>query len=102
MGSRRRPVTNDRGRCRGGPRDRADPRWCGKDSVSIGAGVIRADGAASKICEEYGLTLDWLCRGDRLQFPHHLATDITHIEPTERKYTTNSEFFVDKIPTLIN
>jgi transcriptional regulator with XRE-family HTH domain len=36
--------------------------------------------AAHKICDEYGLTLDWLFRGDRSRLPHHLAIKIARIE----------------------
>jgi DNA-binding XRE family transcriptional regulator len=40
--------------------------------------------AALSICEEYGLTLDWLFRGDRSMLPHHLALEIARIEAAER------------------
>ena len=39
--------------------------------------------AAISICEEYGLTLDWLFRGDRSMLPHHLAIEIARIEADE-------------------
>jgi transcriptional regulator with XRE-family HTH domain len=39
--------------------------------------------AAISICEEYGLTLDWLFRGDRSMLPHHLAIEIARIEAAE-------------------
>jgi transcriptional regulator with XRE-family HTH domain len=32
--------------------------------------------AAQRICDEYGVTLDWLFRGDRSTLPHRLAIDI--------------------------
>ena len=40
--------------------------------------------AAHRICDEYGVTLDWLYRGDRSRLPHHLAIDIARIETSER------------------
>lgn len=40
--------------------------------------------AALIICDEYGVTLDWLFRGDRSTLPHRLAIDIARIEATER------------------
>jgi transcriptional regulator with XRE-family HTH domain len=39
--------------------------------------------AALRICEEYGLTLDWLFRGDRSMLPHRLAIEIARIEAIE-------------------
>jgi len=39
--------------------------------------------AARKICDEYGVTLDWLYRGDRSRLPHHLAIEIARIEATD-------------------
>ena len=36
--------------------------------------------AALSICEQYGVTLDWLYRGDRSTLPHRLAIDIARIE----------------------
>ena len=39
--------------------------------------------AAHKICDEYGVTLDWLYRGDRSRLPHQLALDIARIEAAE-------------------
>ena len=39
--------------------------------------------AAQRICDEYGVTLDWLYRGDRSKLPHHLAIDIARIEAAE-------------------
>jgi transcriptional regulator with XRE-family HTH domain len=39
--------------------------------------------AAHKICDEYGVTLDWLYRGDRSRLPHHLAIDIAGIEAAD-------------------
>jgi transcriptional regulator with XRE-family HTH domain len=40
--------------------------------------------AALRICAEYGVSLDWLYRGDRSRLPHHLAIDIARIEAAER------------------
>ena len=40
--------------------------------------------AALRICDEYGVSLDWLYRGDRAQLPYHLAIEIARIETTER------------------
>jgi len=40
--------------------------------------------AAQRICDAYGVSLDWLYRGDRARLPHHLAIDIARIEATER------------------
>ena len=40
--------------------------------------------AAQRICDESGVTLDWLYRGDRSMLPHHLAIDISRIEAAER------------------
>jgi len=40
--------------------------------------------AALRICDEYGISLDWLYRGDRSRLPHHLAIDIARIEGAER------------------
>jgi transcriptional regulator with XRE-family HTH domain len=42
--------------------------------------------AANKICDEYGVSLDWLYRGDRSKLPHHLALDIARIEAAEPKH----------------
>jgi transcriptional regulator with XRE-family HTH domain len=42
--------------------------------------------AALSICEQYGVTLDWLYRGDRSTLPHRLAIDIARIEVAELKY----------------
>jgi transcriptional regulator with XRE-family HTH domain len=39
--------------------------------------------AALNICREYGLTLDWLFRGDRSLLPHYLALEIARIETAE-------------------
>jgi transcriptional regulator with XRE-family HTH domain len=39
--------------------------------------------AAHRICDEYGVTLDWLFRGDRSRLAHHLAIDIARIEAAE-------------------
>ena len=39
--------------------------------------------AAHSICDEYGVTLDWLYRGDRSRLPHHLAIDIARIEAAD-------------------
>jgi transcriptional regulator with XRE-family HTH domain len=39
--------------------------------------------AALRICDEYGITLDWLYRGDRSRLPYHLAIDIARIEADE-------------------
>jgi len=35
------------------------------------------------MCEEYGLTLDWLYRGDRSMLSHHLALAIMRVEAAE-------------------
>ena len=40
--------------------------------------------AAQRICDEYGVTLDWLYRGDRSRLPYHMAIDIARIEAAER------------------
>jgi transcriptional regulator with XRE-family HTH domain len=42
--------------------------------------------AAQRICDGYGVTLDWLYRGDRSRLPYHLAIDIERIERAERQY----------------
>ena len=47
-----------------------------------GARALTID-AAHRICDEYGVTLDWLYRGDRSGLPHHLALDIAQIEACE-------------------
>ena len=39
--------------------------------------------AATRICDEYGVTLDWLYRGDRSRLPYQLAIDIARIETAE-------------------
>jgi transcriptional regulator with XRE-family HTH domain len=39
--------------------------------------------AALSICEQYGVTLDWLFRGDRSTLPYKLAIDIARIEAAE-------------------
>ena len=39
--------------------------------------------AAHRICDEYGVTLDWLYRGDRSRLPHHLAIAIARIESAD-------------------
>jgi transcriptional regulator with XRE-family HTH domain len=39
--------------------------------------------AANRICDEYGITLDWLYRGDRSSLAHRLAIDIARIEAAE-------------------
>jgi transcriptional regulator with XRE-family HTH domain len=39
--------------------------------------------AAQRICNEYGVTLDWLYRGDRSTLPHQFAIDIARIEAAE-------------------
>jgi hypothetical protein len=39
--------------------------------------------AAHRLCDEYGVTLDWLYRGDRSRLPHHLAIDIAQIEAAD-------------------
>ena len=36
--------------------------------------------AALGICEQYGVTLDWLYRGDRSTLPHRLAIEIARRE----------------------
>ena len=50
--------------------------------IESGARPLTIDAAIS-ICEEYGLTLDWLFRGDRSMLPHHLALEIARIEAAE-------------------
>jgi len=42
--------------------------------------------AALRICDEYGISLDWLYRGDRSRLPHQLAIDIARIEVGERRH----------------
>ena len=42
--------------------------------------------AANRICDEYGISLDWLYRGDRSRLPHHLAIDIARIETAELEH----------------
>jgi hypothetical protein len=42
--------------------------------------------AAHRIPDEYGLTFDWLYRGDRSTLPHKLAIDIARIEAAEREH----------------
>jgi transcriptional regulator with XRE-family HTH domain len=39
--------------------------------------------AAHTICDEFGVTLDWLFRGDRSTLPHRLAINIAQIEAAE-------------------
>ena len=48
----------------------------------IGARALTID-AAQKICDEHGVTLDWLDRADRSMLPHHLAIEIARIEAAE-------------------
>jgi transcriptional regulator with XRE-family HTH domain len=48
-----------------------------------GARALTID-AAQKICNEYGITLDWLFRADRSMLPHRLAIEIARIETVER------------------
>ena len=49
-----------------------------------GARALTID-AALKICNEYGVSLDWLYRRDRSMLPHRLAIEIARIEAAERK-----------------
>jgi transcriptional regulator with XRE-family HTH domain len=42
--------------------------------------------AAQRICDEYGVTLDWLYRGDRSRLPHRLAISIAQIAAAESRY----------------
>jgi transcriptional regulator with XRE-family HTH domain len=42
--------------------------------------------AALNICDQYGVTLDWLYRGDRSTLPHRLAIDIARIEAAEPQH----------------
>jgi transcriptional regulator with XRE-family HTH domain len=42
--------------------------------------------AAHRICDEYGVTLDWLYRGDRSRLPHHLAIEIARIEAADPQH----------------
>ncbi len=39
--------------------------------------------AALRICDEYGLSLDWFYRDDRSRLPHHLPVAIARIEAVE-------------------
>ena len=39
--------------------------------------------AALRICDEYGISLDWLYRGDRSRLSDHLAIDLARIEAAE-------------------
>jgi transcriptional regulator with XRE-family HTH domain len=55
-------------------------RYC---QYETGARLLTID-AAQRICDAYGVTLDWLFRGDRSMLPHHLAIDIARIEVAER------------------
>ena len=41
--------------------------------------------AAHRICDEYGVTLDWLYRGDRSTLAHKLVIDIARVEAGERE-----------------
>ena len=50
-----------------------------------GARALTID-AAQKICDEYGVTLDWLYRADRSMLPHHLAIEIARIEGAEQEF----------------
>ena len=42
--------------------------------------------AAQKICDEYGVTVDWLDRADRSVLPHHLAIEIARLEASEQEF----------------
>ena len=42
--------------------------------------------AAQKLCDEYGVTLDWLYRADRSMVPHRLAIEITPTEAAAREF----------------
>jgi transcriptional regulator with XRE-family HTH domain len=50
-----------------------------------GARALTID-AANRICDEYGVTLDWLYRGDRSMLPHRLAIDIAQIKAAETNH----------------
>src|SRR6516225_4349969 len=50
-----------------------------------GARPLTIDAALS-ICDQYGVTLDWLYRGDRSTLPHRLAIDIKRIEAAEAQH----------------
>ena len=39
--------------------------------------------AAHRICDEYGVTLDWLYRGDRSAVAHKLVIEIMRVEAAE-------------------
>jgi hypothetical protein len=59
--------------------------------------------AAQKICNEYGVTLDWLFLGDRTMLTQRLALEIARIEAAEQKsftMITLPEFFIDRLPFL--
>ena len=62
---------------------RANLRQNRYNQYESGARALTID-AAQKICNEYGVTLDWLFRGDRSMLPHRLAIEIGRIETTER------------------
>ena len=47
------------------------------------------DGALS-LCDEFGLTLDWIYRGDPSRLPHDLATKIA-AEPSELRRARGAE-----------
>src|SRR5215469_17933968 len=42
------------------------------------------DQRSLKGCDGYGISLDWLYRGDRSRLPHHLAIEIARIEGAKR------------------
>jgi len=61
---------------------RANLRQNRYNQYESGARALTID-AAQKICNEYGVTLDWLFRGDRSMLPHRLAIEIGRIEAAE-------------------
>lgn len=61
---------------------RANLSQNGYNQYESGARRLTID-AAHRICDEYGVTLDWLYRGDRSRLPHHLAIEIARIDAAE-------------------
>ena len=57
-------------------------RYC---QYETGARLLTIETALG-ICEQYGVTLDCLYRGDRSTLPHRLAIDIARIEAAEFEY----------------
>ena len=46
---------------------------------------------AMKLCHRWGLTLDWLFRGDPSGLPYKLATDIKELRRVEREQRATSK-----------